>query len=79
MLDDVFVLPRKALRENSMVWLVDNEDRMRIRPVEIVRFEQDEVFISKGLADGERVVTTNLSGAAEGMSLRVAANQEAEQ
>ena len=65
------VLPRKALRENSTVWLVDKENRLRIRPVELIRVEQDEALISKGLADGEQVVVTALSGAAEGTQLRI--------
>jgi len=69
-LPDVFLLPSASLRENSTVWVVDEENMLRIRPVEVVRRQQEEVIISDGLDEGERVVLTYLSGAAEGMKLR---------
>lgn len=70
-LSDTFVIPRSALRENSSVWAMDSDSKLRIRPVQTVRFEQDNVLISKGLEAGDRLVVTNLVGAADGMLLRV--------
>ena len=69
-LSDVIAVPRGALHDNDTVWLVDDEDRLHIREVEILRRERDEVLIRSGLDGSERIVLTNLSGAAEGMLLR---------
>ncbi len=53
--DGVVVLPRATLFEDSNVIVVDSEDRLRIRPVDILRLDHDEVLISGGLEPGERV------------------------
>lgn len=71
MLEGVFRIPRVALRDNSTVWIMDKENKLRIRSVTPIRFEKETVILSKGLADGERIVLTNISGAANGMKFRV--------
>jgi RND family efflux transporter MFP subunit len=76
-LADVIAVPRAALRDDDSVWLIDDEKRLRIRHVEIVRREPDTVLVSSGLAAGERIVLTGVTGAAEGMLLRT--RQEAAQ
>ncbi|MEC4685880.1 MAG: efflux RND transporter periplasmic adaptor subunit [Nitrospirota bacterium] len=70
-LPGVFPVPANALRENNTVWVVNKEDRLNIRPVTVVRREQERVIISDGLKEGERLVLTTISGAAEGMKLRL--------
>ena len=67
---DVIVLPRKALRGGSTVWIIDGEQKLRIRNVEIMRQERDDVWIGKGLEAGEMVVLTALPGGSDGMKLR---------
>lgn len=70
-LKQVTVLPRRAVRENGVVWLVDENNRLRLREVEVVRAERDQVVVKNGLAPGDRVVLTDIVGAAAGMLLRV--------
>jgi hypothetical protein len=70
-LDAVAVLPRAALRDGSRVLVVDADDRMVFRPVEIVRIERDQVVIGAGLAPGERVCVSPLQAVVEGMQVRV--------
>jgi RND family efflux transporter MFP subunit len=72
-MENIVVLPRKVLHDNSTVWVMDNDQKLRIRKVEVVRFEKDDVWIGTGLAEGDRVVLTMLTGAADGMKLRPAA------
>lgn len=72
MLHDVAVLPAAALRDGAQVWIM-NDSRLKIRPVEVVRRAREEVVIGGGLQAGEKVVLTNVAGAAEGMRLRPAA------
>ncbi len=71
---DVTVLPRAALygpREGERsVWVVDADDRLRARRVDVLRAGRDEVLIQAGLAAGERVVVSPLETAVEGMSVR---------
>lgn len=66
------VLPRLALREGNHVYVVDDDDRLRIRAVEVLREDGDEVVITAGLTAGERVTLSPLRGAVDGMVVRVA-------
>ena len=69
-ISDVVAVPRGALHDNDTVWIVDDENLLHIRAVDILRRERDEVLVLSGLNAGEKIVLTNLSGAAEGMLLR---------
>lgn len=69
-LQDVVMVPRLAMHDHDTVWVVDAEQKLRIRPVTIVRRERENVLVAEGLKEGERIVLTNLSGAADGMLLR---------
>ncbi|MBI1373089.1 MAG: efflux RND transporter periplasmic adaptor subunit [Phycisphaera sp.] len=67
----VIPLPRYALRDGDTVWVVDDETRLRIRKVEIARRDRDNVYISEGLTDGDRVVVSGLDAMTDGMTVRV--------
>ncbi|KIH76100.1 RND family efflux transporter, MFP subunit [Geoalkalibacter ferrihydriticus] len=69
-LEQVVSIPRSALREGDQVWLLTADERLHIRPVEVLRREQQTLIIGAGLEGGERLVLTHLMGAAEGMKLR---------
>jgi RND family efflux transporter MFP subunit len=70
-LHDVFVIPRTSIRDDSTVWVMGSDNLLRIRDVEVVRSERENVFVRDSIGDGDRVVLTNLTGAADGMKLRV--------
>ena len=69
-LKDVFVIPRIAFRDNSTVWTMDKENMLKIKRVKTLRLERERVIISEGIDDGDMIVLTNLSGAANRMKLR---------
>ncbi len=69
--EDVVVLPRSALRGASRVLIVDDEQRLRFRDVDILRLAHDEVFVRGGLTPGERVCVSPLEAPIEGMEVRV--------
>ncbi len=69
-LKDVYKFPRKAYRDDSTVWIMDNEGKLRIKKVTPVRIERDVVIVKDGLDEGDQVILTNISGAANGMKLR---------
>ncbi len=70
-LKSIFVIPRSAFRDNSTVWIMDRENRLNIIKVDALKIERETIIIGKGLNDGDMVILTNISGAAEGMKLRV--------
>jgi len=71
-LAQVIELPRRALRDNDQVWVMDQNGRLRIRPVEVLRRQQESVLLGSGLEAGEAVVLTTLNAAADGLRLRTA-------
>lgn len=72
MAEGVAVLPRAALRtEGSEVLVIDRDDRLHIRPVQVLRTTRESVVIGGGLAEGERVVVSSLDAVVDGMQVRV--------
>ncbi len=67
---DVFAIPAGALREKSTVWTMGADDRLHIHDVRVIRREKERVFIRGKMANGDRLILTYLSGAAQGMKLR---------
>ncbi|MBU1698809.1 MAG: HlyD family efflux transporter periplasmic adaptor subunit [Candidatus Eisenbacteria bacterium] len=76
MLKNIIPIPRSSIRENSMVWIMTAENTLEIRPVTIHRMTPTEALIADGLAQGEKVILTPLSGAAPGMRLRTISPKE---
>ncbi|MCA9251544.1 MAG: HlyD family efflux transporter periplasmic adaptor subunit [Phycisphaerales bacterium] len=70
-LNDVYSIPRKALRENDRVWVRDAEGLLAIRPVKIVWRRQDDVLVRNGFKPDDMLVTTHLASVVPGMPLRV--------
>jgi RND family efflux transporter MFP subunit len=74
--DDVVVLPRTALRNGDSVLVIDSENRVSSRHVDVLRVYRDRVFITGGLSAGERVSVSMLQSVVEGMRVQpVAANE----
>lgn len=71
-LADVVEIPRAALRENSTVWIMDSDQKLKIVPVEIVRQQKNTVLIGGSMNDGAQVILTTIPGAVDGMKLRSA-------
>jgi RND family efflux transporter MFP subunit len=67
---DVVVLPRAALRNQSQVLVVDNDNRLRYRNVELLRFDRDDVIISSGLENGELVNLSPIQTVIDGMHVK---------
>lgn len=74
-LGEVIEIPRAALREGDLVWLADANDQLEIRPVKVLRRQQQSLLIEAGLIPGERLVLTNISAAAAGLKLRPQAQE----
>lgn len=66
----VLALPRELVRDGSTVWVMTDDGRLDIRPIDVVYRGRQVVFIASGLEAGEQVVTTDLPAPVPGMSLR---------
>jgi RND family efflux transporter MFP subunit len=71
MVTDVFVIPRAALRGWDQVLVVDDESRLHIRNVEILRTEGEFAVVGSGLEDGVKVCMTHLETVVDGMEVRI--------
>jgi multidrug efflux pump subunit AcrA (membrane-fusion protein) len=65
-----FVLPRHVVYPGDTVYTVE-DDRLKIKSVDILRTSKDSVIVSKGLSDGDHVIKTPLSTVSDGMLVRV--------
>lgn len=68
---DVVVIPRSAMRGKDGVLVVDAEDRLQPRTVEVIRVDRERAVIGSGLAAGERVCLSPIEAAVAGMPVRV--------
>jgi hypothetical protein len=68
--EDVYEVPRSALRRSDEVWVVDDESRLVRRRVSVLRSIGDQTFIRAGLSPGEAIVTSALEIATNGMRVR---------
>ena len=65
--DNIIVLPRAAIRNASEVLVVDNDNRLRFRTVELLRIYGNEAFISGGIQKGELINLSPLQAVVDGM------------
>ncbi|HMP89266.1 MAG TPA: efflux RND transporter periplasmic adaptor subunit [Kiritimatiellia bacterium] len=70
---DVLPLDRRWLRARDSVWILNQQDELEIRPVEILFRGERYVLVSGGLDEGERIVLTDISTPVSGMKLRTGA------
>ncbi len=69
LVDDIVVLPRNALRTGNRVLVVDDDNKLRFREIETLRFYRDDVLIKAGLQPGERVCISPMQTPIEGMTV----------
>ena len=53
--EGVVTLPRSAVQPGGKVLIVDSEQRLRFREIDVLRVSRDEVLVQSGLARGDRV------------------------
>jgi RND family efflux transporter MFP subunit len=68
---NAMVVPRTALR-GERVLVVDEEDRLRFRDVDVLRVDRGFAVIVGGLGAGDRVCVSTLEAVSDGMKVRPA-------
>ena len=70
-IDDLIRLPRSVKRDGDQVWVIDSQNTLAFRSVNVLFAKDDHLFIDYGLREGERIVLSQLSTPLLGMPLRV--------
>ncbi len=69
--DNVFQLPRSALRNEDNVLIVDADNRLRRRKVDVLRTDFKSALISSGLQAGDRVCVSPVEAFVDGLLVEV--------
>jgi multidrug efflux system membrane fusion protein len=70
-LEDVYVIPRKLLRENAFLLMVDKENYLERKTVDIAWETDDIVVVNGGLEAGDKLCLTEVPFALEGWPVNV--------
>lgn len=65
---DLMVLPRKAIHQGR-VYIATADNRLEIRPVTILHKQGDMVVVGAGIAEGEKVIITDVIPVMDGLPL----------
>jgi RND family efflux transporter MFP subunit len=68
--ENIFVIDRQYLEDGKRVNIADEEDRLRIKMIDIVWSGEDYV-LAKGLENGERLIISDVPAPVEGMKVRI--------
>lgn len=75
-LKSVYPINRSHLRDDDTVWFLNDDSQLEIRHVNIVFRDSDQVYISEGLTENEKLVMTDIAAPVEGMPLRIAGAED---
>ena len=67
--DNIFVLPRYLLKQNTL-FLIKNGALNR-KEVKVIRKFEEEVYVISGLQNGDKILSVPIPGAVEGMKVKV--------
>lgn len=74
-LSGVVEVPRVAVHEGGLVYVMDREDKLRVKRPNIVWRREDTLLLKGDIASGDRVITSALATPLEGMKLRVVSDE----
>jgi multidrug efflux pump subunit AcrA (membrane-fusion protein) len=75
-MDDVFIIPRTALRDGSTVWIMNGDKTLSIKKVEPAWRSDTAVVVKNDLRQGQQLVVSDLPAPVEGMAIRHKPKQE---
>jgi RND family efflux transporter MFP subunit len=75
----VFALPQLAMNASQEALLVDAEQKLHIRRLDVLRNEEpDRILVQAGLKAGDLIVTSGIQAPVEGMTVRIDANPQSQ-
>jgi RND family efflux transporter MFP subunit len=69
--EQVFKLPRSALRKQNDVLVVDSDNRLRQRKVELLRTDFESAYVTSGLQPGDQVCVSPVEAFVDGLLVEV--------
>ncbi len=70
LLNNIYSIPRQALREGNVIWVMDSEEKLQIRSVKIEWRRKDNVLVSAELMKGDKLILSRLQTPLPGMKIR---------
>ncbi|MDQ7051005.1 MAG: efflux RND transporter periplasmic adaptor subunit [Enterobacterales bacterium] len=74
-INNIMVVPREALRGADSLYLIDQNNKLKVVKVRIIRSDNENIYIVSGLQQNSKVVLTKLPIVVAGMSLRTEEQQ----
>ena len=68
--ENVILLPRTVLRSNNEIWSVGENNLLERNIVSLLRADEDYVYVSTGLSDGQLICKTLINNPMPGMRIR---------
>jgi membrane fusion protein, multidrug efflux system len=68
---DLIRLPRRALRGGNQVYSVDNDQRLRLHTIDILRSDKDHLIVTKGVAAGDHILIAGVDLPVDGMRVKI--------
>jgi multidrug efflux pump subunit AcrA (membrane-fusion protein) len=78
-LDNVYRIPRPALRNDNEVWLVDDKSKLVIQSVKTIWREEDSVVVQDGFKPGQHLLVSDLAAPVAGMPVRIESEDKKQQ
>lgn len=75
--EKIYRLPETAIFEGDVAYIVDADNRLVARPVEIAVYDEDYVIVTEGLREGDDVLITQIAEVGEGVLVRHAGDRDA--
>jgi len=69
-IDDVYSIPRQAVREGDVIWVMDNEEKLQIRHLKVVWRLKDRVLATADLIEGDTLILSRLQSPLPGMKVK---------
>lgn len=70
------VLPRLALRNTDKVYVINANNRLEIRTVEVLSTSEETVLVNAGVEVGDKVVTSTVPAVVDGMEVRAITREQ---
>ncbi len=67
--ENIIQLPRKALKSNQKIWLVDEHNKLKSVDAELIYKGQHHIFVHSGIENGAQVIVSNLEILANGIEV----------
>ncbi len=66
---NVIAIPDYTLHANNVVWLLNDENRLQITPVEVLYRTHDTVYLRSGLKASDKLITSHIAALTDSMRL----------